>query len=59
MAQVTVFLDQTELSDIGSIATINSINPPTRDFPLRAFIEFDGNSEERFGRLRIRRKSAC
>ena len=53
----TVFLGATEIADTGSIASIDSINPPTGDFPLRADIRFDSNSTEKFGTLRIRRKS--
>ena len=52
----TVFLDQTELNDIGSIATIDSVEQPTGEFPLRVNVRFDSNSVDRFGMLRIQCK---
>ena len=55
----TVFVGETEISDTGSIATIPSINPPTGDIILRAEVRFDSNRTEKFGTLRIRRKSTC
>ena len=54
-----IFLDQTELNTIGSIATIDSIDPSTGEFPLSANVRFDGNSEVKTGMLRVRRKSTC
>lgn len=52
----TLFLGQTELNDIGSIAMIDSIEQHTGEFPLRVNVRFDSNSVDRFGMLRIQRK---
>ena len=54
-----VFLGETEITDPGSIGSIDVINPPPGDFTIRANVRFDSNSEDKFGMLRIRRKSTC
>ena len=54
-----VFLGGTEITDPGSIGLIDVITPPTGDFIIRADVRFDSNSEDKFGMLRIRRKSTC
>ena len=54
-----VFLGETNIPDIGSIAVIPSISQPTGEFPLRVAVMFDANNVDRFGTLRIQRKSAC
>ena len=53
----TMFLGLTEITGVGAIKVIPSVSQPTGDFILRAEVRFDSSSEDKFGMLRIRRKS--